>query len=146
MEDRSRTLNTRASSSSAAVPDSSASAGEPRASRCAITTIRRLDSPGRTPTTVSSSAVPSIVRPVSVLRLTRKPPARNSSATRSASARSASEPAGRSGTPRRVLHRVERARPVNPAGANGVVTAAGRSASEKAAMNSATTAGANAAR
>ena len=57
VEERSRTLNTRASSSSAAVPDSSASAGEPRASRCAITTIRRLDSPGRTPTTVSSSAL-----------------------------------------------------------------------------------------
>ena len=49
VEDRSRTLNTRASSSSAAVPDSSASAGEPRASRWAITTMRRLESPGRTP-------------------------------------------------------------------------------------------------
>jgi hypothetical protein len=36
--------------------------------------------------------------------------------------------------------------PVKPAGANAVVTAAGRSASEKAAMNSAITAGANAAR
>ena len=35
---------------------------------------------------------------------------------------------------------------MNPAGANGVVIAAGRSASEKAAMNSAITAGTNAAR
>ena len=91
--------------------------------------------------------MPPTVRPVSVLRLTRRPPARNSSATRSASARSASEPAGRLGnaSPSSCIESNAR-EPVNPAGANGVVTAAGRSASEKAAMNSATTAGANAAR
>ena len=147
VEESSRTLNTLAISSSAAVPDNSASAGEPSASRCAMTTIRRLDSPGRTPTTVSSAVFPRTVRSSLVERETRKLLARNVSATRSASARSASEPGGRDGycSPRS-LSSVYARPPSNPAGAKGVVTAAGRSASEKAAMNSAIRAGANAAR
>ena len=51
----SRARNRRASSSIAAVPDSSARPGRASESRCASTTIRRLDRPGRTPTTVSTS-------------------------------------------------------------------------------------------
>ena len=147
VDDSSRTLNSRAISSSAAVPESSASAGEPSASRCASTTIRRLERPGRTPTTVSSSCGPRTVRSSVVRRDTRKLLARNVSATRSARARSASEPGGRSGnslprSPSSVYARP----PSKPAGANGVVAPPGRSASEKAATNSAIRAGTNAAR
>ena len=72
-----RVRNTRASSSSAAVPESSASAGLAAASRWARTTIWRGESPGRMPSTVSTSASPSIVRPVVVLRRTCMPAARN---------------------------------------------------------------------
>ena len=147
VDDSSRTLNSRAISISAAVPDSSASAGDPSASRWAITTMRWLESPGRTPTTVSSRRLPSTVRSVVVRRVTRKPPCLNVSATRPASARSPGEPGARFGnaspsSPSSVYARP----PSKPAGANGVVTAAGRSASEKAATNSAIRAGASAAR
>ena len=86
------------------------------------------------------------MRALSVLRLTRKPLARKDSATRAASARSAAEPAGRSGNASPSCRSESNAREPSKPGANGVVIAAGRSASEKAAMNSATTAGANAAR
>ena len=50
-----------ASSSSTAVPDASAVAGEPSASRWATTTIAPLVSPGRTPTTLTSVRRPSAV-------------------------------------------------------------------------------------
>ncbi len=48
----SRTWKTRASSISAAVPESSGSPGTCRESRLASTTMRRLERPGRTPVTV----------------------------------------------------------------------------------------------
>ena len=109
--------------------------------------MRWLESPGRTPTTVSSGCLPRTVRSVRVRRVTRKPLSRNVCATRPASARSASEPGGRFGYASPSVPSSVYARPPSkPAGANGVDAPAGRSASEKAAMNSAIRAGANAAR
>ena len=66
----------RASSSSAAVPDSSASARLPAASRCATTTIRSSIVPGRCAMTVRSDRRPSIVSPSRVTVRTRKPASR----------------------------------------------------------------------
>ena len=92
-----RVRKTRASSISAAVPESSASPGEDPASRWARTTICRGERPGRMPCTVSMSASPSIVRPVLELRRTCMPEDFKTPATRSASARSPSEPGRRWG-------------------------------------------------
>ena len=148
----------RASSSSAAVPESSARPGWPRASREATTTIRRLESPGRTPTTVSRSA-PSHS---AVERLTSNAGRRvprsfcsNDRATRSASRTSPREPASRSGKVRASsLSELRGGRAGSPnalpesnASADSpVVVGAGRSASEKAATNTAISAGRKAAR
>ena len=96
-----RERRTRASSSSVAVPERSA---RPVPSRWASTTIRRLDSPGRSPITVTSDPSPIAVRPSVTVRRTanaaRSPAssgAANTCATRSASPASPAEPALRSG-------------------------------------------------
>ncbi len=91
----SRPLITRASSSIAAVPERSASPGP---SRCESTTIRRSDSPGRVPVTVTRSPVLEGV----TVRLTVNPArspgssgAFSTSPTKSASRASSIEPAVR---------------------------------------------------
>ena len=91
----SRARKRRASSSSTAVPDSSARPGRPSASRWATTTTRRLDRPERTPTTVSTPAARSCV----TLKAGRSVSsgAASVSRTRSASAASSAEPGARSG-------------------------------------------------
>jgi hypothetical protein len=148
----------RASSSSAAVDDSSARPGRPAASREASTTIRRLETPGRTPTTVSRSAPShSVVERVTsnAGRLVLRSRTPSVSATRSASRASPLEPAARSGKVRASsLSELRcgragspKAEPESNASAlSPVVVGAGRSASENAATNTAISAGRNAAR
>jgi len=160
---RSRARTARASSSSAAVADSSASASLPAlagASRWASTTTRWLESPGRTPTTVSRSLAsrppPGVRRRVTAKTGRRVPGSRalSACATRSASPRSPAEPGCRSGNARasscselRCAEAPPKARCVlKLSEASGDPTGAGRSASEKAATNSATSAGRKAAR
>ena len=146
-----RVRKMRASSSSAAVPESSASPGEAAESRCASTTIRRGESPGRIPSTVSISASPSIVRPVVVSRRTSMPEASNKPATRSASARSPLEPGRRSGNAAPSSSSESRARslPYARAGSKASATARvrtgeGRLCNENATTNTAMSAGRNA--
>ncbi len=148
----------RASSSSAAVEDSSARPGRPDASRDASTTIRRLEGPARTPTTVSrSSPSHSVVERVTSKAGRREPCSRvpSTSATRSASRASPSEPAARFGNVRASsLSELRRGLATSPnadAASNAsalspVVVGAGRSASENAATKTAMSAGRKAAR
>ncbi len=151
--DGTRVRKIRASSSSAAVPDRSASPGESSASRCASTTMRRLESPGRTPTTVSSSVSPSTVRPLVRVVETWNPAARKTWPTRSPSAVSPLDPGRRCGNASPSCTSESRivALPYARLGSNASATARvragdGRPASEKATTNSASRAGKNAAR
>ena len=123
------------------------------ASRWVRTTSRREESPGRTPTTVSSSRSPSTVRPDVVLLETSKPAARSERPTRSASAASPAEPGLRSGNaaPSSTSEPEARALPYARLGSNASATArvrtgSGRPWSEKATMKTAIRAGMKAAR
>ncbi len=149
----SRARKRRASSSSTAVPDSSARPGRPSASRWATTTTRRLDRPERTPTTVSTPAARSCVTVKAGRSVSSG--AASVSRTRSASAASSAEPGARSGKRRpssvselrSALRPPPNARsPSKPCTACGEVAGDGRSSSENAATNSATSAGRKAAR
>jgi hypothetical protein len=149
----SRERKMRASSSSAAVPDSSASPGAASASRCASTTILRPERPGRTPSTVSSPVVPSTVRAWSWRRETRNPAPRSVDATRSARAASPVLPGRRSGNAaassiselRMPVPLYARA-PSKASAASRVVAGRGRPSSENATTKTASRAGTKAAR
>ena len=153
---RSRPAVTRASSSSAAVALSSALAPVCAASRWAITTSRRLDVPIRWATIVGVSTRPSGPSVLSGIRRVVKPRSRIRLSTRSASPRSPAPPGRRSGNERasssselrgvRTVSVPYAWMPSNASGSSVVVSAAGRSVSEKAAMTSANSAGRNAAR
>ena len=149
----SRVRKIRPSSSSAAVPDNSARPGLSVASRWVRTTIRRSDSPGRTPITVSRLRSPSTVRPLVVLRSTSNPEPRSDAATRSASASSPAEPGSRSGNalPSCSSEPASRSLPYARLGSNASATArvrtgVGRPWSEKATTKMASRAGMKAAR
>ena len=149
----SRVRKIRASSSSAAVPDNSARPGVESASRCARSTIRRSDTPGRTPTTVSSVRSPSTVAPSARVRSTAKPAARSPRATRRASAASPGEPGRRRGklSPSSNSEPRTDGAPNARAGSNAsaivrVRSADGRPCSANATTNSAIRAGTKAAR
>ena len=115
--------------------------------------MRRLESPGRTPTTVASSASPSTVCPRAVVRDAEKPAARKTAATRSASAASPGDPGRRRGNAAPSCSSESRARslPYARAGSKASATSRvrsgeGRPWSENATTNNATSAGRNAAR
>ncbi len=142
-----RPPSTRANSNSAAVPDSSARAPRPSASRCATTRTRRLEKPARSPTTVSSCLLPSAVWAVNERTPTRKPFARSVAPTRCATSRSPAEPGRRRGAAvASASSWPKAAAPSNASGASEVVSGRGGSRSEKPASTSANRIGRNPAR
>src|SRR5439155_20784380 len=150
----SRAANTRASSSSAAVPDSSARALGPAASRWArIATGAALVAPGRSAITVLSVRWPSIVCALKLrLRTVKPPPAvpptpSRSRATCAASRRSPRLPGRLCGYSLASVFISANARaPSNASGASEEVSGCGREANDRAAIARAKGIGSKAAR
>ena len=142
-----RPLNTRASSSSAAVPDRSAVAGRHSASRWATTTIWRSESPARTPTTSRSVRSPTAVRAAKRRSRTRKPASTSEVRTRPASRSSPRLPGLREGYRWARSWSSANARPPeNESGGSVVVRARGAGWIENAPTMNASSAGTNPAR